>query len=130
MYCNVVTVNCMGLLEHLRPYPSEALQSFSYDTDLINFLYTDAITGLYLSSSSNKCVSIFARTMRLVFIYRRLVLSSTHFGKRDNLKLLDSIVTGKTLVGRKYYSSRRRFAKTRGVDIFSFFQSCHAVTTK
>ena len=68
--------------------------------------------------------------MRLVFIYRRLVLSSTHFGKRDNLKLLDSIVTGKTLVGRKYYSSRRRFAKTRGVDIFSFFQSCHAVTTK
>ena len=25
IYCNVVTVNCMGLLEHLRPYPSEAL---------------------------------------------------------------------------------------------------------
>ena len=52
--------------------------------------------------------------MRLVFIYRRLVLSSTPFGKRDNLKLLDSIVTMKTLVGKKYYSFRRRFAKTRG----------------
>ena len=45
--------------------------------------------------------------MRLVFIYRRLVVSSTHFGKRDNFKkLFDSIVTVKTLVGRKYYPSR------------------------
>ena len=42
--------------------------------------------------------------MRLEFIYRRLVLSSTNFGKRNNLKLLDSIVTVKTLVGGKYYS--------------------------
>ena len=43
--------------------------------------------------------------MRLEFIYRRLVLSSTNFGKRNNLKLVDSIVTVKTLVGGKYYSS-------------------------
>ena len=42
--------------------------------------------------------------MRLEFIYRRLVLSSTNFGKRNNLKLVDSIVTVKTLVGGKYYS--------------------------
>ena len=28
-----------------------------------------------------------------------LVLSSTHFGQRDNLKIFDSIVTVKTLVG-------------------------------
>ena len=50
--------------------------------------------------------------MRLVFIYRRLVVSSTHFGKRDNFKkLFDSIVTVKTLVGRKYYPSRRVLRK-------------------
>ena len=54
----------------------------------------------------------FVKGFRLVFIYCRLVLSSTHFGKRDNLELLDSIVTVKTLVGRKYYSFRRPFAKT------------------
>ena len=60
--------------------------------------------------------------MRLVFIYCHLVLSSTHFGKGDNLKLLDSIVTVKTQVGRKYYSSRRRFAKTRGaIRTYSVF---------
>ena len=39
--------------------------------------------------------------------------SRTHLGKRDDLKLFDSIMTVKTLVGRKYYPSRRRFAKTR-----------------
>ena len=33
-------------------------------------------------------------------MYCRLVLCRMHFGKRDNLKLLDSIVTVKTLVGR------------------------------
>ena len=72
-----------------------------------------------------------------VFIYRRLVLSSTYFGKRDNLKLLDSIVTMKTLVGRKYYSSRRRFAETRGaIRTYSvsckavILGGCNAVTTK
>ena len=42
--------------------------------------------------------------------------SRTHFGKRDNLKLFDSIMTVKTLVGRKYYPSRRRFAKTRYIQ--------------
>ena len=76
--------------------------------------------------------------MRLEFIYHRLVISSTYFGKRDNLKLLDSIVTVKTLVGGKYYSSRRRFAKTRGaIRTYSVCSkavmtnlSCNAVTTK
>ena len=53
--------------------------------------------------------------MRLEFIYRRLVLSSTNFGKRNNLKLLDSIVTVKTLVGRKYYPSRRVLRKRKAL---------------
>ena len=56
--------------------------------------------------------------MRLVLNYCRLVLSSTHFGKRDNLKLFASIMT---LVGRKCYPSRRRFAKTLGA-IYGYLQ--------
>ena len=67
--------------------------------------------------------------MRLEFIYRRLVLSSTNFGKRNNLKFLDSIVTVKTLVGGKYYFSRRRFAKTEGA-IRTYSVSSKAVMTK
>ena len=88
---------------------------------------------LMLSSSCNKCISIVARTMRLVFIYCRLVLSSTHFGKWDNLKLFDSIVTDEESSWKKLLSFPRPFCKNarRNTDIFSFFQSCpKAVTTK
>ena len=69
--------------------------------------------------------------MRLEFIYRRLVLSSTNFGKRNNLKLVDSIVTVKTLVGGKYYSSPPPpcFAKTQGA-IRTYSVSSKAVMTK
>ena len=70
--------------------------------------------------------------MRLEFIYRRLVLSSTNFGKRNNLKLLDSIVTVKTLVGGKYYSFPPPppcFAKTQGA-IRTYSVSSKAVVTK
>ena len=69
--------------------------------------------------------------MRLEFIYRRLVLSSTNFGKRNNLKLVDSIVTVKTLVGGKYYSSSppHCFAKTQGA-IRTYSVSSKAVMTK
>ena len=68
--------------------------------------------------------------MRLEFIYRRLVLSSTNFGKRNNLKLLDSIVTVNTLVGGKYYfPPPPRFAKTQGA-IRTYSVSSKAVMTK
>ena len=63
----------------------------------------------------NKCVSIFARTMRLLFIYW-LVLSSTHFKKGDNLKLFDSIMTMTTSVGslrsKRFQSSYWANART------------------
>ena len=80
---------------------------------------------LMLSSSCNKCISIVARTIRLVFIYCRLVLSSTHFGKWDNLKLFDSIV-------KKILSFPLPFCENArcNTDIFNFFQSCPAITTK
>ena len=69
------------------------------------------------------------RTIRLVFIYCCLVLSRTHFEKRDNLKLLHPVVTMKNLVGRKYYSSHCRFVKTQGV-IWTYSVSSKAVMTK
>ena len=57
---------------------------------------------------------MFARTTRLVLIYCRLVRSSTHFGKRDNLKLFDSIMTMKTQVGGK----QSQFIVLQSVQIF------------
>ena len=48
---------------------------------------------------------------------------------KENLKLLDVIVTVKALVGRKYYSYRRHFAKTQGT-IRTYSVSSKAVMTK
>ena len=91
-----------------------------YDTDLIfNFLYTDAITGLCLSSSCNICVSIFARTMRL--IYCRLVLSSTHFICLDNDSRWKKILS----LPLPFCENTRR-----NTDTFSFFQRCQCRQNK
>ena len=136
IHCNIILLQCMGLLEHFRQYLSEVLWSFSYDTDLIilNVLYTDAIIGLY--SCCHQVVINASQLSReqwgLCLLYCRLVLSSTHFGKWDNLKLFDSIVTDEESSWKKLLSFPRPFCENarRNTDIFSFFQSCPAVTTK
>ena len=137
IHCNIILLQCMRLLEHFRQYLSEVLYLIlflrhGFDNFKCPLYRCDYRSILMLSSSCNKCISTVARTMRLVFIYCRLVLSSTHFGKWDNLKLFDSIVTDEESSWKKLLSFPRPFCENarRNMDIFSFFQSCPAVTTK
>ena len=62
-------------------------------------------------------------------LFTAVWFSAEHTLGKENLKLLDVIVTLKTLVGRKYYSSRRHFAKTQGA-IWTSSVSSKAVMTK
>ena len=128
-YCDVVTVNCMGLLEHLRPYlvrrynPFLMTRNWSLISSIQMWLLVYTFHQVVINASQ------FSWEQWGLCLFTAVWFSAECTLGKENLKLLDAIVTVKTLVGRKYYSSRRHFAKTQGA-IRTYSVSSKAVMTK